>query len=94
MKKTYFIITVLFIVILFYSCANVVNVHDCVKDEPYGFWSGLWHGFTAIFSFFGSLFFDNIAIYAVNNNGNWYNFGFVLGSGILGFGTSKVSKKK
>ena len=25
-----------------------------------------------------SLFNDNINIYEVNNNGNWYNFGFML----------------
>jgi hypothetical protein len=26
-----------------------------------------------------SLFNDNVNIYEVHNNGNWYNFGFMLG---------------
>jgi len=41
--------------------------------------------------FLGRLLDNNIAIYAVNNNGRWYDFGFVLGSGILGFGAGKKS---
>ena len=30
-------------------------------------------------------------MYAVNNNGGWYDFGFVLGAGILFGGGGKVS---
>ena len=30
-------------------------------------------------SFIGSLIWDDIAVYAVHNNGAWYNFGFVGG---------------
>lgn len=30
-----------------------------------------------------SLFTDRVNIYDVHNNGNWYNFGFVLGAGVL-----------
>ena len=94
MKKSYFIIAVLCIAILFFGCADAVDIHNCVKTEPYGFWGGLWHGLIAIVSFFGSLFSDDSSIYAVNNNGPWYDFGFVLGSGILGFGGSKITKRK
>jgi hypothetical protein len=75
---------IIFIVaLMFTSCADVTNIDACTKIEPYGFWSGLWHGIVSPFSFFGSLFSDDIAIYAVNNNGGWYDLGFVLGSGIL-----------
>ncbi len=45
---------------------------------------GLIHGWLVPFSFVGSLFSDNIAIYAVPNNGGWYDFGFVLGVSSLG----------
>jgi hypothetical protein len=31
------------------------------------------------FSFVGSLFDDDIVVYAVNNNGHWYDFGVVGG---------------
>ena len=48
-----------------------------------GFWLGLWHGFIAPFTFVVSLFTDNVNFYEVHNDGNWYDFGFVLGAGIL-----------
>lgn len=48
-----------------------------------GFWSGLWQGFIAPITFFISLFTDGVNIYEVHNNGNWYDFGFVLGAGLL-----------
>lgn len=48
-----------------------------------GFWPGLWHGIIAPVTFVISLFTDNVNFYEVQNNGNWYDFGFVLGAGIL-----------
>lgn len=82
------------LILLFFlsSCADVTPINECVHVEPYGFFGGLWHGIIAPLSFIGSLLSDNIAMYAVNNNGGWYDFGFVLGSGILGF--SLNSKKQ
>lgn len=80
------------IALMMTSCAEVSNIQECVSQDPYGFWSGLLHGFISPFSFFGSIFSDDIAIYAVNNNGGWYDFGFVLGSGILGGGVRSVSR--
>ena len=53
------------------------------NDEVAGFLLGLWHGVIAPVTFVISLFTDNISFYEVNNNGNWYDFGFVLGAGIL-----------
>jgi hypothetical protein len=44
-----------------------------------GFWLGLWHGFTVLFTFIVSLFSDSVHIYEVHNNGGWYNFGYLLG---------------
>lgn len=79
--------------LLLSSCAEVSHVQNCLVDKPYGFWSGLWHGIIAPVSFIGSLFSDNIAMYAINNNGGWYNFGFVLGTGILFGGGSKASNR-
>lgn len=92
MKQIKIIIT-LSVFLLLTSCADVSpNVSECVTSDAYGFWSGLWHGIISPFSFVGSLFIDDIAFYAYNNNGGWYNFGFVLGAGILGFGSSKSNK--
>ena len=85
-------IAFLFIAILFSSCAKVTPIEECVFDDPYGFLGGLWHGIIAPISFVLSLFFDDIAMYAVNNTGGWYDFGFVLGAGIL-FGSSKAKRR-
>ena len=93
MKK---IITALLLIVVsvsLFSCADVSpHAPDCITSEPYGFWSGLWHGFILPISWIGSLFSDNIAIYAYNNNGGWYDFGFVIGVGGLSFGGSKSAK--
>jgi hypothetical protein len=90
MKK---ILLVLLVMSLF-SCADVSpHVSVCITSNAYGFWGGLWHGMIFPFSWIGSLFSDNIAIYAYNNNGGWYDFGFILGLvGVLGGGSSKASK--
>ena len=89
--KTALIIYLLIFVIVITGCADVTPIQDCVVDKPAGFLSGLWHGFIAPVSFFGSLFFDKIAMYAVNNNGGWYDFGFVLGAGILFGGSGRAT---
>ena len=65
------------------ACADVYEVNPCLDGEPYNFWNGLWHGLIAPFSFIISLFKDDVAIYGINNNGNWYNLGFVLGAAII-----------
>ena len=80
------------LLLTFTSCADAEpTVTQCLRGHTYGFWGGLWHGIIAPISFIGSLFFDSIEMYAPNNNGGWYSFGFVLGAGILGFGASKNS---
>ncbi len=48
--------------------------------EPAGFWAGVWHGMILPFTFLVSLFKPGVGIYETNNNGGWYNFGFVLGA--------------
>lgn len=70
-------------ILLLTACADAVNVQECLIDRPHGFLSGLWHGFIAPVSFVASLFSDSIALYAINNSGGWYDFGFVIGAGIL-----------
>jgi len=81
MKNLKRVLAVLVLVLLFTSCADVST---CVTETPeYGFWSGIWHGFTIGFSFIGSLFSDDIAIYAVDNTGGWYDLGFWFGLGGL-----------
>lgn len=84
---------ILLALILFSSCADVQQIEACKTGHTYGFWGGLWHGIVAPVAFVGSLFSDDIAVWAVNNNGGWYTFGFLVGVGGLGFGGSKASRK-
>ena len=49
--------------------------------EPAGFLGGLWHGMIAPITFIVSLFASEVSIYETNNNGRWYEFGFMLGIG-------------
>lgn len=74
------------------GCAPGVNPEVGSATEGgdvVGFWLGLWHGFIAPVTFVISLFTDDVNLYEVHNSGNWYDFGFVLGAGILfGGGTA------
>ena len=97
LKSNKFYLLVMVALILFMSsCAGVTPIEECVVEAahgPYGFWSGLWHGIISPISFIGSLFFDHIAVYGVNNTGGWYDFGFLLGAGVLLRGGSNAKSK-
>ena len=57
--------------------------------EPAGFWAGVWHGLIAPITFVVSLFNPDVRFYETNNNGGWYDFGFILGaSSSLGGGAA------
>jgi hypothetical protein len=70
-----------FIILLMVNCwSPLVDVSECLSaTEPMGFWYGVWHGMIMVPAFFASLFIDGIGIYAINNNGAWYNFGYIGG---------------
>jgi hypothetical protein len=62
------------------ACAAGANtVAQAHQPDAAGFWLGLWQGLISPITFLISLFNDHVNIYEVNNNGNWYNFGFMLG---------------
>ena len=69
-------------VLILTACAAGPNPAVNGPDSA-GFFLGLWHGLIAPITFFISLFTDNVNIYEVDNNGNWYDFGFVIGAGLL-----------
>ncbi len=91
-KKIALIGLIVFTAVIFTACADVAQIDACRAGTPYGFLGGLWHGIIAPVSFIGSVFSENIAMYAVNNYGGWYDFGFVLGAGILFGGGSRASR--
>ena len=59
-----------------------------------GFWMGLWHGIIVPVTFVISLFSDNIHMYEIHNNGNWYNFGFVLGIALTWGGSGGAASRR
>jgi hypothetical protein len=63
-------------ILLLASCATQ-PIPDAI--DPPGFFTGFWHGLTAVFAVIGHLFDDSIRVYAFPNSGGWYDFGFLLG---------------
>jgi hypothetical protein len=77
------------------GCANKEVVTECLKGQTYGFWGGLWHGIIAPIDLVAMLFKDNVSVFASNNNGAWYAFGFMIGSGGWGFlGGNRASRRR
>jgi len=74
------------------GCADHVSFVVATPRELVGFWYGLWHGMLLPFSWIVSLFDDSVAVYAIYNNGGWYDFGFVLGIGTLGGGSRSTRR--
>jgi hypothetical protein len=89
----------LVLVFVLASCVAGPNKLEKTPDEEgsvAGFWKGVWHGLISPITFIISVFNKNIRFYEVHNNGNWYNFGFVLGAGLFLSGgiLGKKSRKK
>lgn len=78
------------------ACASQIPAAVAEGGETPGFLWGLWHGFIFPWAWIGSLFDEDIAVYAVPNSGGWYDFGYFLGITVLGGGSwfgSKASKR-
>ena len=100
MKRRQLVLLVAGLTLLLAACAAGANPEVGVAaadGDLAGFWLGLWHGLIAPIAFLVSLFSDTVNIYEVHNNGNWYNFGFILGAGVWFGGGSqgaRMSKKR
>jgi len=70
------------------ACA-ATQQSDAVAPAAPGFLLGLWHGFIFPVAWLVSLFADKVAVYAVPNNGGWYDFGYFLGIVVFGVGARK-----
>jgi len=65
------------------ACAAGPNAMVDTGPDPAGFWLGLWQGLISPITFLISLFTSEVNIYEVQNNGNWYDFGFMLGVALV-----------
>jgi hypothetical protein len=90
--KNYKLAILAVVLVLLTSCASNAGI-QCTPPivDAYGFWGGLWHGMIVPITWIGSMFSDNVAIYAIANNGNWYDFGYAIGVGGVIFSFGKKS---
>ncbi|SMF61737.1 hypothetical protein [Allosphingosinicella indica] len=70
------------------ACATQVAT-GVAPDSP-GFLLGVWHGFIFPVAWVLSLFMPDVAVYAVPNNGGWYDFGYFLGIVVFGVGARRT----
>ena len=68
------------------SACAATQPSGIVEAEAPGFLLGVWHGFIFPIAFIVSLFTDSVAVYAVPNNGGWYDFGYFVGIVFIGVG--------
>jgi hypothetical protein len=73
------------------AVAGSDSVFKLPDAEPAGFWAGWWHGTIVPVTFVVSLFKPGVGIYETNNNGAWYNLGFILGAASSLGGGAKVN---
>ncbi len=84
MKKfvpLFVLIGVVFLAAGIYIIVNQVGMPTRDVDlsgAPANFWLGLWQGLIVFLSFIASWFDNNIVLYQVNNNGFWYNLGYLI----------------
>ena len=69
--------------------ASATQTSAGVEAEAPGFLLGLWHGFIFPVAWILSLFMPDVAVYAVPNNGGWYDFGYFVGIVFIGVGARK-----
>lgn len=86
------ILAILAATLLLAAC-TAVQTSGVVQPAAPGFLLGLWHGFIFPVAFIVSLFMPDVAIYAVPNNGTWYDFGYFVGIVFLGVG-ARSSKRR
>jgi hypothetical protein len=91
MKHALLIVLLVVLMLALAGCAAGPNDAANTPNEAgvvAGFWLGLWHGIIVPITFIISLFNQNVNIYAVHNNGGWYNAGFLIGLGLFWGGGS------
>lgn len=87
----YLILAILLLVVT--SCAQQIDVNQCIEVQKDGFFSGFIHGLILPISLIVSWFDSDVAIYAINNNGAWYDLGFYFGVAATLGGGSTVKER-
>ena len=85
-------LTALLLAALLLSACAATQAGTAVAPAAPGFWLGIWHGFIFPVAFIVSLFVESVSVYAVPNNGGWYDFGYFVGIVFLGVGARKSKR--
>lgn len=72
------------------ACAH--QVASTTQASAPGFLLGLWHGFIFPVAAVASFFVPDIAVYALPNNGTFYDLGYFIGIVFLGVGANRTKK--
>ena len=80
-------LSALFVAMLALAACAAQQSSAAVQPQAPGFLLGVWHGFIFPVAWILSLFLHNVSVYAVPNNGGWYNFGYFIGIVFLGVGS-------
>jgi hypothetical protein len=83
LKKTILILICMVLLLIIAGCAPGSGAST--KDDPAGFFYGIWHGWIAPVTLIWGFFNPEIRIYEPLNTGWWYDFGFYMAI-IGGFG--------
>ena len=78
--------------ILLAACAKQTLPGAVDPASQNGFLMGLFHGFIFPVAWFVSLVVPDVSVYAVPNNGGWYDFGYFLGIVVFGVGANRGQK--
>lgn len=91
MKRPAILLPALAALPLLAGCAarQAADAVSHAPDAP-GFLLGVWHGFIFPVAWIVSLFVPDVAVYAVPNNGGWYDFGYFVGIVFFGVGANRT----
>jgi len=88
------------LVIILFGFLLLLTMTGCIpgdgtytREDPAGFFWGIWHGWIAPISLIIGIFNHDIRIYETNNVGWLYDFGFYI-SVIAGFGSLSLFRRK
>ena len=80
-------LSALFVAMLALAACAAHQASTAVQPQAPGFLLGMWHGFIFPLAWIVSIFLPGVAVYAVPNNGGWYDFGYFIGIVFLGVGS-------
>lgn len=84
-SHTFFVLAVIavfgFVFVVPQEASAFAWAGQTATSESTGFFSGIWHGLLAPYSLVARWFITDVVMYAIPNNGWFYDLGFLIGSG-------------